>query len=109
MSDTSVFSVKSWAQLRALLYVVAPLVIAATVTTHATEWIGLVTAVLAPALAAVNSVDGFRTWFYGVLAAGQAVLIGLNLVTDQQVAPWLSIIGAVLGGGVAAANVYSTR
>lgn len=107
MTDTSVFSVKSWPQLRAFLYVVAPLVIAATVPTHTVEWVGLAVAVLAPALAAVNSVDGFRTWFYGVLTAGQTVLLGFNVLTDQQVTPWLSVVTAVVGGGVAAANVHA--
>lgn len=107
MTDTSVFSVKSFAQLRAFLYVVAPLIIAATVVTHTDAWIGLALAVLAPALATVKSVNGFRTWFYGVLTASQTVLLAFNVFTEQQITPWLSVIGAVIGGGVAAANVHA--
>jgi len=61
--DTSIFSVRSLEQFRAFLYVVTPLVIAATVGTNTDVWIGLATAVLAPALATANSVDGFRRWF----------------------------------------------
>ncbi|MCV7174895.1 phage holin [Mycolicibacterium sphagni] len=104
-ADMSIFSVRSWGQLRAFLYVVVPVVLVALHVSHADLWISLVLAVLAPSLAAVTSVDGFRIWFYGVLAAAQAVILGLNIFTNAQISPWISVIGAVIGGGVAAANV----
>lgn len=107
--DTSAFSIRSWDQLRAFLYVLAPLVIAATVTTHTAEWVGLAAAVLAPALSAINTVDGFRAWFYRVVAAVQLILVAFNVVTQQQITPWLSVLTAVIGGGVAAANVYAPK
>ncbi|OBF77107.1 hypothetical protein [Mycolicibacterium fortuitum] len=107
--DTSVFSIRSWEQFRAFLYVLAPLVIAATVTTHTAEWVGLAAAVLAPSLASWKSVTGFRTGFQGVLAALQVLLVALHLVTDAQFTTWAQIALAVVGGGVAAANVYAPK
>lgn len=107
MSDISLFSVRTWPQLRAFLYVLVPVVLVALGVGHADLWIGLALAVLAPALASVNTVDGFRVWFYRVLAAGQVVLLGLNVFTDAQITPWLSVVAAVVGGGVAAANVHA--
>ena len=103
--EVSIFTVRSWEQLRALLYVVTPLVISATVPTHTHEWVGLALAVLAPSLAAIKSVNGFRTWFYGVLAAVQSLLVSLNIVTEAQISPWLMVIGALIGGSVAASHV----
>lgn len=107
MSDTSIFSVRSWEQLRAFLYVLVPVVLLALQVSHAELWSGLVLAVLAPALSAVNTVSGFRTWFYSVLAAGQAVLLGLNVFTEAQISPWISVVGAVVGGAVAAPRVFT--
>ncbi|QDH91872.1 hypothetical protein SEA_PHRAPPUCCINO_197 [Mycobacterium phage Phrappuccino] len=109
--DISVFDViklRDFETIRAFLYVVVPVVLTALSVNHADLWIGLALAVLAPALSAANSVAGFRTWFYGVLAAGQAVLLGLNLFTDVQVSVWVSVIGAVIGGGVATSRLTTT-
>jgi len=105
----SVFDVRDWATLRAFLYVLVPVVLAACVTTHTDLWVGLALAVLAPALSSVNTVDGFRTWFYRVLAAGQAVLLGLNVFTEAQLSPWISVVGAVVGGGVAVNNLRANQ
>lgn len=107
MSDTSVFSVRSWDQARAFAYVIVPVLVVALGVAHADLWVGLALAVLAPALASVKSVDGFRTWFYRVLAAAQAVLLGLDVFTEAQISLWIPVIGAVIGGGVAASNVYA--
>lgn len=109
---TSLFDVirlRNFESLRAFLYVLAPTVLVATGVAHSDLWIGLVLAVLAPALSAINSVDRFRTWFYGVLTAAQALLLGLHVLTDAQLTPWLSVIGAVVGGGLAASHVRSTE
>lgn len=107
MSDTSIFSVRSWDQARAFGYVLVPVLLLALGVSHADLWTGLAVAVLAPALASVKSVDGFRTWFYRVLAAGQAVLLGLDVFTDAQISVWIPVIGAVVGGAVSAANVHT--
>lgn len=105
--DISLFSIRSWDTLRAFLYVAVPVVLLALVHTHTDLWIGLALAVLAPALSAVKSVNGFRTWFYGVIAAVQLVLLGLDLFTSAQISPWVAVIAAVVGGAPAAANVHA--
>lgn len=111
-SPVTIFDVirnRSWDQLRALLYIVVPLIIAATVETHTWEWTGLSLAILAPSLASWKSVTGFRTAFQGVLTALQILLVALHLVTDAQFTTWAQIVLAVIGGGVASANVYAKR
>uniref|UniRef100_A0AAU8GNV6 Holin n=1 Tax=Mycobacterium phage Farewell TaxID=3158893 RepID=A0AAU8GNV6_9CAUD len=110
--DISIFDVirtRSWDQLRALLYVVVPLAIAATVETHTWEWTGLALAILTPSLASWKSVTGFRTALQGVIAALQVLLVAMHLVTDAQFTTWAQIVLAIVGGGVAAANVHAKR
>ncbi len=110
MSDISIFSViksRDWEQARAFLYVIVPMILLATVHEHADIWIGLALAVLSPALASWKSVTGFRTWFQGVLAAVQLILTTIGIFTEQQVTTWAQIVLAVIGGGVAAANVHA--
>lgn len=106
-----VFGIRSAADVRAFLYTLAPLVVGYLVTVgvvggdSAAAWAGLAAAVLAPALAAVNTVNGFRKWFYGVLSASQLVVVGVfGIGTDASWAPIVAIITAVVGAGVAAAN-----
>ncbi|WP_133066908.1 phage holin [Mycolicibacterium sphagni] len=111
MTTISIFDViknRSWEQARALLYIVVPLVIFATVHTNATLWVGLALSVLAPTLASWKSVTGFRTAFQGVIAALQLLLVGLHLITDLTFTTWAQIVVAVIGGGVAAANVHAS-
>lgn len=106
-------NIRSWADARAFLYVLAPALVALLVSydyfTASTGALitALVLAIVSPALAVANTQDGFRKWFYGVLGAGQALAVGVGLVTDLQLAPWVTIIGLVVGG-VAAANVNTT-
>lgn len=110
--NISIFDViksRSWDQLRALLYVVAPLIIAATVETHTWEWTGLALAILTPSLASWKSVTGFRTALQGVIAALQILLVAMHLVTDAQFTTWAQIVLAIVGGGVASANVHAKR
>jgi len=98
---------------RAFLYVLAPALVALLVSyNYFTASTGalvtaLVLAVVSPVLAVVNTADGFRKWFYGVLGAGQALVVGLGLVTDLELTPWVTIVGLIVGG-VAAANVDTT-
>lgn len=98
---------RSWDQLRALLYIVVPMIILATVETHTWEWTGLALAILAPSLASWKSVTGFRTAFQGIISALQVLLVALHLVTNAQFTTWAQIALAIVGGGVAAANVYA--
>jgi len=94
-------------QARALLYLVVPLIIAATDDTHSASWIGLASSILAPALASWKSVTTLRTNLQLVIAALQGVLVGLHLLTDSTYTTWAQIVLAVIGGGVAAANVHA--
>lgn len=111
VTDIGIFDViknRSWEQLRALLYVVAPLVIYGTVPDRPELWSGFALAVLS-GLASWKSVTEFRTWFQGVLAALQLVLTAFGWVTEQQFTTWAQIALAVIGGSVAAANVHAAR
>mgnify|MGYP000582470053 FL=1 len=108
-TDTSIFTVRSWEQLRAFLYVLVPVVIGALGVAHSEVWIGLALAVLAPTLSAIKTVNGFRTWLYAVIAAIQAVLLVLDLATSVQISLWVPIIVAIIGGGVAAPRVATAR
>lgn len=109
------FAIRSAADLRAFLYVLWPVISGLLVTNgalsdnQASLWGGLVLAVLGPVIAAVYARDlsTFRTAFYAVLAAGQAIVIGYGIATDEQIGLWLPLISAIVGvstGGVAAAN-----
>ena len=111
-SPVTIFDVirnRSWDQLRALLYIVVPLIILETVKTNTHAWIGLALAILTPSLASWKSVTGFRTAFQGVLTALQILLVALHLVTNAQFTTWAQIVLAIIGGGVASANVYAKR
>ncbi len=109
-----IFGIRSAADVRAFLYVLTPVVLAWLVSLGVLDnnasalWLGLATAVLSPLLATANTVAGFRRWFYGVITATQAVLVGLGIFTDNQVTPVVAIIVAVIGAGVAAANTPTT-
>lgn len=111
---TSLLNVRTWGDARALVHVGAPVIAAAAVasgwvdTNLATIIVGLVLAVLSPAIATVNTVNGFRSWFYPVLGAASALLIALGYFTDLQYATWLPVITLLVGSAVAAANTPTT-
>ena len=102
-------NIKSWADVRALLHVIIPAVMSLTVAygfTNENNSVligGLLLALVDPALSIANTQNGFRKYFYGILNAAQALLLGLGIFTDAQLGPIVTIIGLVLGG-VAAAN-----
>jgi CHASE2 domain-containing sensor protein len=115
----SIFNIRSAADFRAFLYVLLPVVSTllvgyGVVTDNQVQlWGALVTAVLGPVVAAFNakSVSAFRTAFYTVLGAGQALVVGYGLATDAQFATWMPLVVAFIGlsaGGVAAANTDTT-
>lgn len=111
----SVFGIRTWADVRSLLYVLTPLLVAWLVQLgvvgdrEADLWIALGVAVLSPAMAAMNTVDGFRRWFYPALAATNALLLGYGIVTDSQLSPVIAIVTALVGAGVAAANTPTSE
>ncbi|WP_148281564.1 hypothetical protein [Tsukamurella sp. 1534] len=110
------FNIKSWADLRAAAYALLPLISTVLVgysvldQQKATLWVALVTAVLGPVISAVQarSVSSFRTAFYAVLAAGQALAIGYGLLQDGQLDAWMPLVTFLIGGAAAAPAVANT-
>lgn len=103
-------NVRSWADVRALIHVGAPVISAALVSSGIANQhlsgliVALVLAVLSPALAMVNTVDGFRVWFYPVVGTVAPILIYLNFVSEFDYSTWLPVIAVFIGPAVAAAN-----
>lgn len=113
-TSPSALGVRSWADVRALIHVVAPLL--ATIAV-AKGWadeniaalvVTLLLAVLSPVLATINTANGFRRWFYPVFAAATGVLIALGYVTEGDVALWLPLITVFVGPAVALVNTPTT-
>lgn len=113
------FNIKSWADVRAMLYALLPIFSTLLVTygvltaDKAQLWAALVTAVLGPVIAAVqaHTVSAIRTGLYALLGAVQAVVVGYNLLSDAQFSTWLPLVVALVGtaaGGVAVANTDTT-
>lgn len=106
----NLFDIRSAGDVRSLLYtvtapVLAYLVYLGVVDGHqAALWGALAAAVLSPALAAVNTVNGFRKWFYPVVAATSGVLVLYGIVTESAVTPVVAILTALVGSAVAGAN-----
>jgi hypothetical protein len=106
----SLFDIRTWADVRSLAYTLtAPLiswlVYLGVVDDHGGAlWGALAAAILSPALATLNTANGFRQWFYPVMGAATAVLVGLGMFTDNQVTPVVAIITALIGSAVAGAN-----
>lgn len=98
---------KAAEQARALLYIVVPLIIATTTATNSVAWIGLASSILTPALASWKSTTALRTNLQLVITALQGVLVGLHILTDSTYTTLAQIALAVIGGGVAAANVHA--
>jgi len=75
---------------------------------HANLWTALAIAVLSPAIAAKLTADTFRTWFFSVVAAAQAVIVGVfGIALNGQVALWISVATSVVSSAIAAANVHT--
>lgn len=116
----SALNIRSWADFRAFLYVAWPvlsaLLLSYGVFQDADEvalWSALVLAVLGPVVAFVYSknLSSFRAAFYALFAAVQAILIGYNIVTADEIAAWIPVVSAIIGlatGGVASANTDTT-
>lgn len=106
----SLFDIRTWADVRSLLYTLTTPVIGYLVylgvftDSTAALWAALAAAALSPALATANTVNGFRMWFYPVMGAASAVLVGIGIFTDNQVTPVIAIITALIGAAVAGAN-----
>lgn len=104
-TNEGIFGVTTFEQARAFLYVLVPPIIVALGVANAEAWIGFVLAILAPALSAVMTRSGARTWLYGLLSAAAALGLVLDLFTAVQVDLWLPVITTIIGGAVAAPRV----
>lgn len=109
------FNIKTAADVRAFLYTLLPTVSALFVSLGVVNeaqgalWVGLVTAVLGPVIAAyqARTLSTFRTAFYTLGAAVQAIVVAYGIVSVDSVGVWAPIVTTVVGfltGGVAAAN-----
>lgn len=110
------FNIKSPGDVRAALYALLPIIATLLVSygvfteEKASLWIGLATAILGPAIQAVQArtVSSFRSAFYAVLGAAQAVALGYGVIQDGQVETWLPLITALVGTVAAAPAVANT-
>lgn len=111
-----VFRLASPADWRALLYALTPVVFAALVNAgtidhnRASLFAALALAILSPVVAAtsVPAADRWRAWMHGVLGAVAAIVVGLNLFTDDQVSPVIAIVSTVAQAVVAFFNTPNT-
>ncbi|QIG58157.1 holin [Gordonia phage Skog] len=110
-SGVSIFDINSPETARKFLYGFLPvlgvlLVGQGTLSdVEATQWIGLALAVLSPAVAAIKTRNGFRTWVYPVIAGAGAIVVGYGIVDGETWALWFTLVPAVLGN-VAAGNTH---
>ncbi|URG17397.1 holin class IV [Rhodococcus phage Mbo2] len=110
----NILNIRTWPDARAFIHVLAPVLATALVASGAvdenlaTQIVTLVLAVFSPALAMVNSLDGFRTWFYGVLGALNVILVALDVFTQAGIDTWMPVVTLLLGSAVAAANTNTT-
>ena len=110
-------NIRSWADLRVFLQTAVPVVMTLLTTNsvlsndQATLWAALALAIVSPALATWNTLDGFRKWLYPVLGAANAIIIGYGIADVDTVGMWLPVVTLILGGslsGVANANTDTT-
>lgn len=72
-------------------------------------WVALLAAVFPPVLSVFNSADTLRTFLYGVIAAVQALIIGLSLADAAHVDPIVNIVLAAIGAGVAVTHTPTPK
>lgn len=112
-------NIRTAADFRAFLYVLLPVISTLLVGNgvltddKASLWSALVTAVLGPVVAAIaaRTVSLFRTAFYAVLAASQALAVGYGIASEAAFTHWMPLVVAVIGltaGGVSAANTNTS-
>lgn len=106
----SLLEIRTWDDARNFIHVAAPGLAVALVgfgwvdETLATAVVGVAVALFSPLLAAVNTTNGFRKWFYPVIGAVASLAIVLGYLNETEWTQWLAIITLLLGGGVATAN-----
>lgn len=113
----NLINIRTWADARSFITTATPVVMTLLVTQgtlsheQGSLWAALVLAVFSSALATWNTVEKFRSWFYPVLGAVNAIIIGYGIATEETIGLWMPIIVLVIGGasaGVANANINTS-
>lgn len=113
----NLLNIRSLADARVFVQTAAPVVATMLVTygyvsdEQATLWVAFALALVAPAIAALNTAEGFRRWFYGVLGAANAIAVAYGAADPEVLGLWLPIVSLVLGGassGIANANTNTS-
>ena len=106
-------NLKSWANWRAFLHSITPVIVTSLVTfgivtdTQAALWIPLVFAIADPLLSALNSTDKLRQIVYGIAGLLQVGGISVGLVTG--LAGGNGMVGAGIGAGVTILSSFLSR
>lgn len=104
------FGVRTWDDVRAMVHTAGPALSSLLVGWNVVDddkaalIAGLVVAMASPLSAYPFATNNFRKYLYGVIAAFQAVLIGVVGVIDSPVVDLLGSAMAIIGGMVASAN-----
>lgn len=109
------FGVRTWDDVRNMVHSGAP-----ALSTMLVGWnivdddkaaliTGLIVAMASPLAAYPHADNNFRKYLYGVIAAFQAVLIGVVGVVDNPIVNLLGSAMAILGGMVASTNTPVSR
>jgi hypothetical protein len=107
--------VRNWDDVRNMVHSGAPALSTALVSWNIVDndkavlIAGLLVAMASPLTAYSFADNKFRQWLYGVIAAFQAVLIGVVGVVDSTFVDLLGSAMAVLGGMVASTNTPVSR
>ena len=113
----NLINIRTWADARAFITTAAPVLmtflVAQGALSHeqASLWVALVLAVFSSALATWNTAEKFRSWFYPVLGAANAIIIGYGIATEEVIGMWMPIVVLIIGGtsaGVANANINTS-
>jgi hypothetical protein len=110
----SALGVRTWGDVRAMVHSGGPAISSLLVgwnvvdDNKASLIAGLLVALASPLAAYPEAENNFRKWLYGVIAAVQAVLIGVVGVVDSPVVDLLGSALAILGGMVASANTTTS-
>ncbi len=110
----SSLGLRTWGDVRAMIHSGGPAISSLLVGWNVVDddkaalIAGLVVAMASPLAAYPHADNNFRKYLYGVIAALQAVLIGVVGLVDSPVVDLLGSAAAILGGMVASANTTTS-
>lgn len=111
----NLLNIRTWADARAFVHTASPVIFGLLVTQgalshdEATLWAALVVALISPALALWNTVEGFRKWLYPVLGAASALVVAYGLATVDTINLWVPIVALIFGGSASAIATANTN